>query len=132
MHEKLSAVLSNTLNTSGIFYFAWTIPALLLLGIGFFFYIPFLKSLQPAVAGTMVLSAAIYLMGAVGMELVAGGYVEDVGVETLTYRTMANLEEALEGIGLTLFLGCLLRAYSGVPWRLLPRGAPRSSNVHSR
>ena len=113
IHEKISGILTNLLDTSGVFYFAWTIPALILVGAGFVFYVPFLLSLPRRVSVVMVVSAAIYIAGAIGMELVAGGYVQDSGVQTLGYRALANLEEALEGIGLAIFLWCLLRLAFG-------------------
>ncbi len=56
----------------------------------------------------MVLSAFIFLSGAVGMEMLAGPYVAQHGVETLTYRLMTNLEEALEGFGIAVFIWSIL------------------------
>jgi hypothetical protein len=70
-----------------------------------------LMSLPLAIRAVMMASAAIYLTGAVGMELVAGGSVQTLGVETLSYRMMANFEEALEGLGLSIFLWCVLRLH---------------------
>jgi hypothetical protein len=54
-------------------------------------------------------SAVLYLSGALGLEMLAGVYVSQFGVESLYYRSLANLEELLEILGLVLFLSALLR-----------------------
>jgi hypothetical protein len=113
-HEKVSSVLSSRLKTSGMFYFAWVIPAIGLLVVGFLAYIPFLRTLNPRVRVLMLTSAAIFLAGAVGMEMLSGRYVQLHGVETLVYRLMTNLEEGLEGFGTALFIFAIMKAGRGI------------------
>lgn len=107
-HEKISGTVKSLFNASGVFYFAWVIPALALLLIGLILYLPFIWSLTPRIRYPMMLSAFIFLSGAVGMEMLAGPYVAQHGVETLTYRLMANLEETLEGLGIAVFIWSIL------------------------
>jgi hypothetical protein len=108
-HEKVSEILGTKLHTTGIFYFAWVIPALALLLIGFIAYIPFLWSLPANTRLLMMFSGAIFVSGAIGIEMVSGAYTEQHGVETLVYRLMTNLEEGLEGLGVALFIWSVLR-----------------------
>ena len=108
-HEKISGAIKSAFHASGIFHFAWVIPALAILILGLIIYFPFIWSLNPSIRYPMLLSALMFLSGAVGMEMVGGSYAERFGVETLAYRLMANLEEALEGLGVAVFIWSVLR-----------------------
>lgn len=109
-HEKLSGPFKSLLHTSGIFYFAWVIPASLLCITGFLLYIPFLWDLKIKDRVLMILSAVIYLMGAIVLEMISGVYAEENGgVYTGTYRILTNMEEGVEGLGVSLFVYCLMK-----------------------
>ena len=56
----------------------------------------------------MIASAALFLGGAVGLEMVGGSVAETEGIESLRYRLLANLEEGLELAGTLLFIYALL------------------------
>lgn len=108
IHEGLSAPTRALLGASGLFYYAWVLPALVLLaGLGLA-YLRFLRELPSETRRWFVLSAAVFLSGAVGMELVGGLYAERSGEHTLAYGLLATLEETLEMTGLVVFLYALL------------------------
>ena len=110
-HERASGILSGMIGAGGVFYFAWVIPALVLCGLGALAYIPFLKRLGRPYAGLFILSAALFIAGAVGIEMVAGVIVQDGGTSSLAYRLATNVEETLEGVGMVVFLYTLLRYF---------------------
>ena len=109
IHEKLSALLSRTTGGgSGLFYFAWAAPAGLLCLAGLLWFLPFLSRLPRRVFALMLLSAALFLGGAVGLEMVAGAAAEASGVFSAPYRIVTNIEEACELFGVLLFIHALL------------------------
>jgi hypothetical protein len=113
LHEKLSHILSSTLPTSGPVFFAWVIPAAILVIIVAVIFLPFVLRLPRRVATLIVIGAFIFVSGALGLEMVAGAFLS--GEEDLTstlqtpgYRIMTNLEEGLEGLGVIVFITALL------------------------
>ena len=121
-HEWLSARLTATFHPSGVFYFAWVAPALVLVALGAVAYLPLVLEFTGARRALLVASAAAYLAGAVGLEMVAGAHVEAFGIDSLYYRGLATAEEFLEMVGLIAFLGVLLAfardAYGALHLRL--------------
>lgn len=110
VHEKISAGLASQFDNTGLFYFAWAAPAGLVALLGLAAFIPFIRSFPPRLATLLMLSAAIFLFGAVGMEMVGGAMAEAGGLDSLTYRFATNLEEAAELSGVLLFI-YVLQAY---------------------
>lgn len=75
-HEKLVGPVGNALKTSGAFHYAWIIPyglAVLAFGIAFS---RFLLRLPRHTAIRFVVAGAIFVAGAVGMEMVGGVAIE--------------------------------------------------------
>jgi enamine deaminase RidA (YjgF/YER057c/UK114 family) len=107
-HERMSAVVDRHVSTGGIFHFSWVIPALVFCLVVGLAYIPFLLALPRRTMLLMAGSGAIFVSGAVGMEMVGSGFAETSGTYTMTYQMLANLEEALEGAGMLLFLYTLV------------------------
>jgi hypothetical protein len=92
----------------GIFYFAWVIPAFgLVIALGAFF-IPFMLRLPRRIGLGIAISAAVYLTGALGVELVEGWWREGHGHRNITYHLMVSLEEGMEMIGVIAFIHVLL------------------------
>jgi hypothetical protein len=56
-----------------------------------------------------MIAAALYIGGAVGLELVGGRYAEMHGLKNLTYSMIATAEETLEMAGVIVFIYALLR-----------------------
>lgn len=107
-HERLSDPVKNHLNTTGVFYFAWVIPALAACAVGALAYIPFLRSLPGKTMIFFIFAAVIFLSGAIGIEMIGGFYAEKSGIDTFIYRMLAHIEEGLEGAGMIVFLYALL------------------------
>ncbi|MBP9663333.1 MAG: hypothetical protein KBD94_01835 [Pyrinomonadaceae bacterium] len=110
VHEKLIEPMRVLLGGEnlGVFYFAWVVPGIIvvLLCAGWFFRfwlgLPFKTRIQFFVAG------ALFLSGAVGMELLDGDYAEVHGKITPTYAVLSTIEEMLEMAGVIVFIKALL------------------------
>ncbi|HWK64502.1 MAG TPA: hypothetical protein VNS34_06155 [Rhizobiaceae bacterium] len=115
VHEKISAGLASQFDNTGLFYFAWAAPAGLLALLGLAAFIPFIRSFPPRLAVLLMLSAAIFLFGAVGMEMVGGAIAEARGLDTLSYRLATTVEEGAELSGVLLFVYVLLTYRETLP-----------------
>ncbi len=109
LHEGFIVVFRETFNLKGYFYYAWIIPySLIFLGISLFF-IPFFRKLPRLVMINFSIAALIYLGGAIGMEMIGGRHDYLYGRSKATYALYYSLEETLEMLGLTIFIGSLLQ-----------------------
>jgi len=107
LHEMTIRPVRNLLNTGGLFYYAWIIPAGLFLLVLFLFYWKFLLDLKARFRRLFILSGAIYVTGAIGLEMVSGLMVSLEGEGTLRQALLSNLEESLEIFGIILFIYAL-------------------------
>ena len=112
LHEKVIEPLRNLLGGQhqhlGIFYFAWVIPAIALVGALGVFFLPFLLRLPRRTAIAFVISGAIYVGGALGVELIEGWWREGHGHRNLTYHVLVSLEEGMEMVGVIAFIHALM------------------------
>lgn len=110
IHERLIEPVREIIgeNNLGVFYFAWVIPAVILITALGFFFLRFLWNLPSKTRFMFIIAAAIYLGGAVGLEMIEGWYSEVNGRETLVYMFLTTLEETLEMLGTILFIRALL------------------------
>ncbi|MEE4146099.1 MAG: hypothetical protein V2I26_14950 [Halieaceae bacterium] len=108
IHEQLTVVTRQALGTSGYLFFAWVIPygiaTLLLL----LLFAKFLIDLPPRTRMLFLFSAAIFLGGTLGLEMLGGRYVTSPGATELTYSVIYTLEEVLEMVGIALFIYAIL------------------------
>ena len=91
----------------------WAIPAaagVAVLGTAF---VPFLLALPRRTSGLFLLAAALYVGGALGVELVGNEMVGNKMRDTLQYKLATAVEESLEMAGAILFLSALLRHMAG-------------------
>lgn len=76
IHAMANAPLHEWLNTGGLLYFAWVIPYFILVLLLGAFFLPFLLRLNSRTRSLFVISAALFVSGAVGVELIEGLIVE--------------------------------------------------------
>lgn len=109
LHERLVKPMQRLLGgeSLGVLYFAWVVPAMVVIAAGAIVFPRFLRRLPRRTASALVLAGAVYLAGAVGMELVGGRYFEMHGKD-LTYAVLNTIEETLEFVGVILFITALL------------------------
>jgi hypothetical protein len=111
LHERLIRPISVMLGEKnlGIFYFAWVIPAMIIVLMLGLFFLKFLLHLPMIVRFRFLIAATLYLVGAIGIELIGGRYAELHGEENLTYSMITTIEESLEIAGLIFFIWALLK-----------------------
>jgi hypothetical protein len=100
IHEHLGGLIG----TGGVLYFDWVIPAAAVVLLVALIYLPFVRALAPATRTRLILAAAIYVGGALVMELPLGWWTEQHGSEGLSYGLIDWVEETMEMIGASLAL----------------------------
>lgn len=111
LHERIIEPMRNLLGGGrlGIFYFAWVIPALGMVALLGVYFLPFLLRLPRRTMIPLMVSAGLYLGGALGVELIEGWWREDHGYRSLGFHLLVTLEESMEMAGTILFIHTLLR-----------------------
>jgi hypothetical protein len=104
IHEHLGGLIG----TNGIFYFDWVIPATAVVLALALIYLPFVRALEPRTRNRLLIAAAVYLGGALVMELPLGWWTELHGSEGLTYGLIDWVEESMEMLGASLALVALV------------------------
>lgn len=105
IHEYLGWLVDG----EGVFYFAWVIPAGAIVAALGLFYLPFLRRLPAGTRWRFVAAGAIYVGGALLMELPLGYWVEHHGDDNLGYGLIDWVEETMELAGLSLFAVAIAR-----------------------
>lgn len=96
LHERMANPFAN-IDT-------WVVPVLFLVGVLFISYLKFLLHLPKRIRNLTILSGAIYVTGAAGMELVGYKIINN----DLYYLLGSSLEEFMEMFGIALFIFALL------------------------
>jgi hypothetical protein len=122
LHEKLTAPSKALLSgsNSGFLHFAWVIPGALFVGVVAIAYLKFLQDLPTRTKRLFLTAGTLYVAGTLGMEMVDGAYADQYGWriwnrqdlkptwEALVYTLMMTCEEALEMVGVLIFIYALL------------------------
>lgn len=139
LHEKLIHPMRNLLNATGFLYYTWVVPLGFLVVIFLLSYSKFLFHLPVSTRKLFVAATAIYIVGALGWELV-GGYVASTPQDSpLYYRIVTTIEESLEMLGIVVFIHALIsyiKTYvGGVSWNIYIPGKntqvtdPENNNI---
>ncbi len=109
VHEHLSVALNLTFHATGFFYFVWVVPygiAVLLIAAT---VMPTIWRLSKQIRFWFVLSAVVYVSGALGLEMVGGKYFETSNTTfDMVYVTITTIEESMEIAGLIILVYALL------------------------
>jgi hypothetical protein len=107
LHERATEPLRAMFNASGLFYYAWVLPY----GIGVLvfaaIYARFLFRLQRRTRVLFLTAGTIYVLGAIGVEMLSGLYFESHGGSNPTYVALQTIEEILEMAGIVIFIFAL-------------------------
>jgi hypothetical protein len=133
LHEKLKNPMRSLLNATGFLYFTWVVPIGFLVVIFLFCYRKFLLHLPVATKKMFVAAAALYIGGAMGMEMV-GGYIAFTTGKNLSYVIGLTIEESLEMLGIVVFIHALMsyiKTYlNGGSWNInIPGGGSWNINI---
>lgn len=108
IHERAGDQVSDRIATSGFLLWAWVIPYGILTLVIAVSYVPFLWRLPAETRWRVVLAGALYVGGALGMEMSEARIVDQGGGGTLAVAILAVVEEGLELAGAALFFAVLL------------------------
>ncbi len=103
MHETLNSVTD----------FSWAVPGGIVGALVGLMFLRFLLKLPRRTAIWFVIGGAIYLGGAVGVELLTEPFLENDLLDTLPYNIWTALEESMEMGGVLIFLNALLKHMAG-------------------
>src|SRR3546814_19419078 len=76
LHEGLSAALAARIDNSGLFSFAWPLPALALCLAGLACFVPFILRFQGLDPALLLGSAGVFLAGAIGLAMLGGPWAD--------------------------------------------------------
>ncbi|MBT3601961.1 MAG: hypothetical protein HN521_02740 [Candidatus Latescibacteria bacterium] len=94
---------------NGLVEFSWAIPGGILAGIIGILYLRFLWHLPAQTRWLFVLSGAIFVGGAVGVEMSTDWYEDADLLNTLAYNLWTAVEEGMEMGSIVLFIHAILK-----------------------
>ena len=107
IHEWSVGPLRTLLKAEGPFHFTWVVPGILFVVYVLFRLRRFLVGLDTSFRNRLLLAGALYMGGAVGLEMVGGAYLSRYERDAV-YSALTIVEEFLEMIGILLLLRALL------------------------
>lgn len=116
--EPVKAMTERASIQSDLLYFPWFLPYGIVLAIIAIAYIRFMRKLPRRTALLIVLAAAVFVSGAIVMEMIGGRYwaqqgwsIKGTDPVDINYALIATTEELLEMIGILIFIFTLLDYY---------------------
>ncbi|WP_187260831.1 hypothetical protein [Pontibacter beigongshangensis] len=108
-HERMINPLRDAFEFTGILYFSWVIVGMLFVaGFGIYF-LKFFLGLPARFKVRFATAAALYVGGALGVELLGGAYSSAYGEENITYSFITTVEEGLEMTGILVLIWTLFK-----------------------
>ena len=108
LHEMLTAPMRRLLHVDGLLHYAWVVPYAFIGIVLLFTLWSFLRRLPRRVVRNMLIAGAVYVGGAMGLEMVGGKVDTLFGAHSLALVLLSTVEEGLEMVALTLFIGVLI------------------------
>ena len=108
IHERIGMLLRKLINTSGVFYYPWVIPYGIFSILILIAYIKFLKNLPRNIMTLFLISGGIFVLSALGIEMLTAMLHELYGKDSLLYPFLYTCEEFLEMLGIIIFIYALL------------------------
>lgn len=108
LHDMATGPLRRGLSLEpGVLYFAWVIPALVILAVVAVYLLPLARALPTAFRARLVLALAVYVGGALVLEMISGVAVA-AGHDTAHYYAVITIEETCELVGAVLLVSVLM------------------------
>ncbi|MFN0141349.1 MAG: hypothetical protein ACKVQW_14840 [Pyrinomonadaceae bacterium] len=110
IHEKIIDPMRVVLggDNLGAFYFAWVVPGIALVVVLAVVFLRFWWNLPVRTRLQFLIAGAIFLSGAIGVELLNGKYAEIYGKADPWYKMLSTIEEVLEMVGVIAFVKALI------------------------
>lgn len=108
LHERTVVPLRRLLGAEGVLHFAWVIPGIMLVGLVAALGGRLAWSMPAIARSRMALGVLLYLLGAIGMELIAGPLAPAPDqARSAPFLFVATIEETLEMCGLVVSIGAI-------------------------
>ncbi|HEY9740431.1 MAG TPA: hypothetical protein V6C90_08060 [Coleofasciculaceae cyanobacterium] len=108
LHERTMEPLQSALKASGFLYYAWVIPGGIFVIICLLSFLPFIRHLPAKTRRLFLISGALFVSGALGMEMVSGYHHYLYGKENIVDAMLTTFEEFLEMLSIVVFIYTLL------------------------
>lgn len=119
VHELLNPILRKLLQQpKGWLYFPWVTIGLAFTIIFLIFFRKFIYNLPSKIRTLLLIAGGLYLMGALGLEMINGYIVESMGFDNLVYGIISTIAELLEMLGVVIFIHGLLVYIQFYIWEL--------------
>jgi hypothetical protein len=122
LHEAAMEIIWKRVHVTGIFHYAWVILALPLVVLFGIYNLRFLRSLPTRIRNGFIVAGAVFVGGALGLEMVEGQIASTLGDTSTVMQVARTLEEVLEMSGIIIFIDTLLLELSSAPATALERG----------
>jgi hypothetical protein len=107
LHETVGERVHNALDTGGPFLYAFVIPGTILLLVAIVVFLPLVRSLEHRAERLFLLATCLFFGAVLVLEAVGSQLSDTIGVRTLAYVVVANMEELLELAGVSVFIVAL-------------------------
>ncbi len=118
IHEHIGDFTEKFVDASGILYYPWVLSYSLLVLILGLVYLRFFWRMERKVFISFMLSAVIFLSGAIGFELLGATEASAHGTDTIRYCIYYTIEEPLEIFGVIYLISILLKLLQGTELRI--------------
>jgi hypothetical protein len=110
IHEHIADFVRPQLGNdlSGLLHWAWVVPYGILTLAVVAYFIGFVLRLPPYTRNLIIVAGALFVTGALGLELVEGYLYKRYGIDHLYNRILYCIEELMEMSGVVLFIYALL------------------------
>jgi len=114
IHEKIGIYVQSLhlFKAEGVLNFAWVVPYSLLTILFVVSYLKFLFRLPPGTRNGLILSGAVFILGALGIEMISARVAWLEGLVSLRYSILYTIEETFEMLGVILFISVMMRHLS--------------------
>lgn len=108
LHERAGSALRELLDTGGVLYYIWVLPALAFVALVSAVQFRWWTAFPSRTRMWLGLAAVIFVAGAAGLELAAGVGDEVDGTANMRSITFSAAEEFMEMVGLSVFVWAIL------------------------
>ena len=122
LHERLNYIMRLLLHSSKALNVLWVIPASIFVITVLFTYLKFIGHLPNKIKLLFITAGAMYVGGAVGLELLENYLLGNSGIQTFLYQMVVTAEEFFEMFGIVIFIYALLSYIESISLDSLPSG----------
>ncbi len=109
LHERVGVLFEKKFSFTGYLYWAWVIPyGILFILFSVVYFFKFLPQLPKKFVRLFIVSGAIYVIGAIGVEMIGAKNYSSSNFSEVVNAICYSIEEFLEMLGIALFIYSLL------------------------